>query len=163
VSLLFGGLLSGCGVGQNTQTARQESVVNGAGGQVGAMVVRNVELAVPDGGQRLYAKGSNAPLTGTVVNTGSAEDELVSVSSSAASSAQIEGQRTLPAQVALRAVAPKKSGDVNATLNQGELRVILENLTEDVVPGKTIRITFLFRQAGELNLDVPIATPEGES
>ena len=45
-------------------------------------------------------------------------------------------------------------------LEPGELTIVLENLTEDVRPGRTVRVVLLFEKAGELVLLVPIASPE---
>ena len=41
-------LLVGCGAGQITQTDTQQSAVNGASGQVGAIAIRDAELQAPD-------------------------------------------------------------------------------------------------------------------
>jgi len=161
-------LLAGCGTGQVTQTSRAQSSVNGAQGQVGPMAVRNAQLAVPDGDKPYYQSGSDAPLLLTIVNTGTTEDELTSMTSPSARSVRIEGQRALPAQTTLRSVEPSESksgtsgtsGAGGAGLQQGEIRVVLEGLGEDVRPGLTVPVTLLFRQAGELTLNVPIAMPE---
>lgn len=154
-------LLGGCGVGQDTQTARQLPSVNGANGQVGPIVVRNMELAYPEG-EGFYPPGSDAPVLVTVVNTGNNEDELVAVTSPVSQPAEIEGQRGLRPQRMLRAVPPDKGSDQAAALGIGELNITLKGLAEDVRPGRTIRVTLLFRQAGELHLDVPIANPEDQ-
>jgi copper(I)-binding protein len=177
-SVLLGSpVLAACGTGQDTQTANQLPTVNGANGNAGPIAVRNVELAVPASTPVMYRAGSEAPLLAFIVNTGTSEDELVSVTSPAASKAQIEGEGTLVPQVSVRAVGPEQGGSgqdgstqSSSTQNGStqsndagrQLRITLQGLTQDVRPGTTIRVTFLFRKAGELNLDVPIATPESE-
>lgn len=150
-------LLAGCGAGQSTQTSQQSPAVNGANGQIGPMAVRNAELVFPDGDDHYYASGSDAPLLLTIANTGNSGDELVSISTPAAESVKLQGQRVVQPQQAVRAVQPQSS---EVRLQRGELSVLLENLTTDVRPGITIPVTLLFRQSGQLNLDVPIGAPE---
>jgi copper(I)-binding protein len=76
------------------------------------------------------------------------------VSSSAAGSVRIEGQKQIPAQTPLRVVAEEA-----AASGQGVARIVLENLTQDVKPGRSIRVTFLFQRAGQASVQVPIANP----
>jgi copper(I)-binding protein len=87
-------LLVGCGAGQITQTDTQQSAVNGGSGQVGMIAIRDAELQFPDNAQGVYAPGSNATLIVTIANTGIDPDELLSVSSPAASSVTIDGSDT---------------------------------------------------------------------
>jgi copper(I)-binding protein len=87
-------LLIGCGAGQVTQTDTQVSAVNGASGQVGMIAIRNAELQSPDNAQGVYAPGSNATLIVTIANTGIDPDELIGVSSPAATSVTIDGSAT---------------------------------------------------------------------
>ena len=158
-------LLAGCGTGQVAQTARQVSAVDGAQGDVGQIAVRNAMLVYPQGGEHFYRRGEDAPLTVVIVNSGVPEDELTSVRSPAAEAVQVEGQRSLQPLHTLRAVAPSKDADQSggSELTQGQITIVLVNLVEDVKPGKPVPVTFLFRQAGELTLDVPIGPPPDES
>jgi copper(I)-binding protein len=87
-------LLVGCGAGQITQTDTQQSEVNGASGQVGAIAVRDAALAFPDNPQGVYAPGSTATLVVTIANTGILNDQLLSVSSPDATSVTIDGSAT---------------------------------------------------------------------
>jgi copper(I)-binding protein len=51
-------------------------------------------------------------------------------------------------------------------LSRGELSIVLIGLTEDIKPGRTVRVVLLFEQAGEVVLEVPVAAPtepRGES
>ncbi|QFZ16390.1 copper chaperone PCu(A)C [Saccharothrix syringae] len=50
----------------------------------------------------------------------------------------------------------------------GQVKIVLKGLKQQIRPGQTIRVRFLFEKAGELVLDVPIGAspeprPEGES
>lgn len=87
-------LLVGCGAGQITQTDTQQSGVNGGSGSVGKIAIRNAELQWPDNPQGVFAPGSSATLIVTIANTGIDPDELVGVSSPAASSVTIDGSAT---------------------------------------------------------------------
>jgi periplasmic copper chaperone A len=154
-------LLAGCGTGQLTQTAAQVSAVDGAQGQVGPIAVRNVMLAFPESGEN-YQRGGDAPLKAVIVNTGLSEDELTSVRSPAAEMVQTQGQRALQPQLTLYAMPPSQGTQTGDT-EVGARRLItiaLVNLAEDIKPGRTVPVTFLFRQAGELTLDVPIGPPQ---
>lgn len=149
-------LLGGCGTGQHAQTAVQQAAVDGAQGEVGPIAIRNARLAYPEDGEHFYRLGSDAPLLLTIVNTGTTEDELTSVTSSVGS-VKVDGQRALPAQGTLRTLDPS-SGSTQSTekLDQGQIRILIEDLAEDVRPGKSVPVTLLFRHAGELTLAVPI-------
>lgn len=154
-------MLAGCGVGQSTQMSEQQAAVNGGNGDIGPIAVRNAELVYPEGDEHFYAAREDAPLVVTIVNTGATDDELTSITTPAATSVAIEGQRGIPAQRTLRAVAADE-GATNASerLEQGQIRITLEKLTEDVKPGRTVRLTLLFRRAGELTIDLPVGAPD---
>ncbi|HEX3649517.1 MAG TPA: hypothetical protein VHV49_13910 [Pseudonocardiaceae bacterium] len=87
-------VLVGCGAGQITQTATQQSAVNGASGMIGPMALRDVQLAYPGNQQGTYAPGSTARLILTIVNTGVADDTLVRITSPAVTSVTIDGSAT---------------------------------------------------------------------
>jgi copper(I)-binding protein len=155
-------LAGGCGVGQSTQMSEQQAAVNGGSGDIGPIAIRNAALTYPEGDEHFYEAGSDAPLVLTIVNTGTSADELTSITAAAATSVAIEGDRDLPGQARLRALAEDDATDAsNASDDEaGRVNITLEKLTEDVRPGRTIRVTFLFRQAGEVTVDVPIGSPD---
>jgi len=158
-ALLAAPLLAGCGTGQVSQTAVQQSSVDGAQGTIGPIAVRNAMIVYPEGGQRFYPRGSNAPLSLTVANTGTSEDELAGVASDVAGAVRIEGQQALRGQGTLNAIAPSGATGAGGSLGRGQVRIVLTGLTEDVRPGKTVRVRLLFRQAGELTMDIPVGPP----
>ena len=209
IALLLGalGALAGCAAGQVTQTARQDSTVNGANGEAGPIAVRDAEFVFPPGEDGFYPSGSSAVLKLTIVNTGGTPDRLATVQSPAAGSVRLDGATTVPGRGAVRAVAievaeaeptttsatseptssaptssaPTSSAGGSSTgptptgasatsepapttseqqLADGELTIVLEKLTEDIRPGRTVRVVLLFEQAGEVVLQVPIAGPD---
>jgi copper(I)-binding protein len=105
LALGLGLAAAGCGAGQITQTDTQVAAVNGASGSVGAIAVRDAQLAFPTGTDKYYPAGSDVPLVVTITNRGDlGDDKLVSVTSDAASgAAQITGDPSLPAGHALQA------------------------------------------------------------
>lgn len=84
-------LVAGCGAGQIAQTDTQESAVNGANGMIGAIAIRNAQLAFPGNPQGVFQPGSTARLIVTIVNTGLSDDTLTKLSSPAATSVRIDG------------------------------------------------------------------------
>jgi copper(I)-binding protein len=88
-----------CSAGQITQTDSQLPAVNGANVGVGPIAIRDVQFAYPHEGH--YAQGGDAVLFGTVINTGTGEDTLVSVTTPLAEEVEVTGDTALPAGVAL--------------------------------------------------------------
>lgn len=76
-------LLTGCAAGQHAATAQQTPVVDGVGASAGAVAVQAAAVTAPSSGTN-YAAGSDAPLQLVLLNNGTADDTLVSVSSPAA-------------------------------------------------------------------------------
>lgn len=107
--------LAGCSAGQDAQTVEQTSVVDGTAFEAGAVNLRDVGLRAPIGNS--YAKGANAYLEGLVVNTASAGDQLVSVSTPLATSVAFyaDGVSALLGTDASPSAAP--SGSTSATVS----------------------------------------------
>lgn len=87
-------LLTACGAGQITQTDTEQSGVNGASGMVGAMAVRNAQLAFPGDARGAFQPGSSAKLIVSFVNTGLTTDTLTRITSPAVQSVTIDGSPT---------------------------------------------------------------------
>lgn len=203
--------LAGCGSGQNTQTDSVEPAVNGMLGQVGPIVIRDAEFAYPDGG--VYPSGGSAPLIMTIVNTGPTDDQLVEVSSPAAASVTVQGDKNLPARTTIQVGTPDKiasptdtatttttpttttptpttttgspsvsgseqpsspssassspsepssstpASSSSAPVKIGMATIVLTGLNDPMYAGKTYAVTLVFRNAGSLTLNLPIATP----
>ena len=84
VAIGVGALLGivGCSAGQVAQTADMEPAVNGNTGQVGNIMLRDVQVAFPENGEH-YGAGEDAPLLLTIVNVGGEDDRLTEVTSPA--------------------------------------------------------------------------------
>lgn len=103
----------GCSAGQVAQTADMAPAVNGNTAEVGTIALRNVVVAFPENGEA-YAEGEDAPLLLSIVNSGTGDDELVSVTSPAGK-VEIIGNKSLPAGTALQVVLPEENPSASTT------------------------------------------------
>ncbi|GAB3461059.1 copper chaperone PCu(A)C [Actinophytocola sediminis] len=198
VAVSLSALLVGCSAGQVTQTDSIEPAVNGNRGDVGDIALRDTLLAYPESGD--YREDDDAPLVLTIVNTGDAADELVSVSSPAAREVELIGDPSLPGRTSLHVVVPdestettessapsdtstpetSESSETDATdpsappsasespsatesaeleTEIGRMSIVLTGLVQDLPPGRNVPVTFVFANAGQITVNLPIATP----
>jgi copper(I)-binding protein len=173
-------VVAGCGAGQNTQTDSVQPSVNGALGQVGPLAIRDAQFAVPTKG--VYPAGGTAELRLTIVNTGATDDELSEVTSPVAEDVEINGDRSLPARRALLVgggggATSSSSVTVTSTrttsssaratstssapppVELGKATIVLKGLNTALYSGKTYPVTFVFRNAGSVTIQLPIANP----
>jgi len=96
-------VLAGCGAGQITQTSDQVAAIDGANADAGPIGVRNAFFLLPENAASAvaYPRGGSAPLALVIANSGSTNDELLSVTSPIAASVEITGPRAVPAGRAL--------------------------------------------------------------
>ncbi len=135
--------LAGCAAGQITQTAGQVSAVSGGSGKIGEIDVLNVQFNSPSGTE--YPKGSDAPLQVWVSNDGLDPDTLTGISSPVAASGAITGT----------AVAQAQSIEDFGT----KYKVTLKGLTSPIQYGVSVPVTFSFKSAGSVTINVPVAIP----
>jgi copper(I)-binding protein len=81
-------LIAGCAAGQDAATVNQRPPIDGASASAGNIAVRAAGLASPRG--NFYSKGDSAQLELVLVNTGTSDDTLTSVTSPAAGGAQFD-------------------------------------------------------------------------
>lgn len=156
---LSGLLLSGCGAGQIAQTSEQVAATNGLNASVGQVDLRDVQISYPQspaGPATLYAPGTAAPVRATLVNTGAVADRLVSVSSPAATSVAVTGERVLPQDVALVSVGT--NSELRPT-DSRPVQVTLQGLRQPIAAGTVVPMTFVFERAGSVTVDVPTGIP----
>jgi copper(I)-binding protein len=77
-------LTSACAAGRHAPTAEESPAIDGVGASVGSMLLREVSVASPPNGVS-YAKGGAAVLRVVVVNNGTSDDQLTSITTPAAS------------------------------------------------------------------------------
>ncbi|RRO17369.1 copper chaperone PCu(A)C [Saccharopolyspora rhizosphaerae] len=143
--------LAGCSAGQVTETDTQVAAVNGGSGDAKQVAVRNATLAFPPQGA-FYRAGSSAPVQVVLSNEGP-NDKLVQVSSPYAASGQVSGTTDLPSNTALHATGPSAQP---ASTGERTVQITLNGLKQDITPGVTIPVTFVFAQAGQVTVQVPI-------
>jgi copper(I)-binding protein len=197
-------VLAGCGAGQITQTDSQQPAVNGTYAQVKTIALRDVAVQYPTSGPG-YPAGSTPALTLTIVNQGTQDDTLVSVTAGDGTQATIGGSKDIVAGHSLvigpddavestneaqptssgaptsSSEAPASSTGTSSTgtatssssseapstsatptaapATVGKGTVTLGPLKQPLWPGQTIKVTFIFKNAGPVTVDVPIAAP----
>jgi len=142
-------VLSGCAAGQYSQTADQVAAIDGANGTVGDIAVLNARLAPT--AREQYPAGSDARLLLWISNDGLNADELTGISTSAADSVEINGDAIVPGQT-LADFATEQGAEVTVT-----------GFVQDLFYGNSIPMTFDFKNAGSLSLNIPIQIPEQRS
>ncbi len=164
----FGLLLAGCGSGQISQTADQQSGVNGAVGYLHGMALNDVQFVAPAG--TAYQAGSNARLLMTVSNATGSNERLSGSASTAFSGVDYVGSRTVPAGGALSAGTDRDDAAVTQVAAPpvgrgkpvlGSIRVTMTGLHNTLYAGQTVPIQFQFSGAGSITLNVPIGAPAG--
>jgi copper(I)-binding protein len=173
----FGAVIAvaGCSAGQVTQTSNQVAAVNGGSGAVRNIGVEDAQLTFP-AGQSFYPAGASAPLQTILVNNGTQDDRLIKVSSPYAASAQISGDTNLPGDTSLNAYgippaspqqptspgeaapssSPAPASGTTSPAAPHTVDITLTGLTQQIGPGVTIPVTFVFQQAGPVTVQVPI-------
>jgi copper(I)-binding protein len=185
-------VLTGCGAGQLTQTAKQVAAVNGASATVGGIAIRDAQFAYPASKPARYEAGAAVPLLVTIANSGLEADELVSVEGDLGA-ATITGSKTILGGFALVATttpAPATGAATSAAAGTttpdahapatpttaapaltttavpagapkpGEIQIVFPKISGPVVPGKTVKLRFVFAKAGAVDVAVPLANPE---
>lgn len=155
-------LLGGCSAGQITQTDTQSPAVNGAEGQVGAISVRDVQLAPPQQGQHYFAQGASTELIATIANAGTKDDALVSVSSPKFANVKIDGDKAVREGHSISAGSDTDDQQgKQAASNQGPgtIKITLNGSKDPALrPGINVPVTFTF-QSGSVTVQTPIGAP----
>jgi copper(I)-binding protein len=151
--------LTGCGAGQDSQTASQQAAVNGTSAGVGTVELRNVHLRAPQTGDYVRP-GADAELLFVAINGAPATgDRLVSVTSDIGTVA-LTGQTTLaPAGTLVVGTPDLQPSPLDATeaAATGEAQVAL---TKPITNGLLYPFTFTFEKAGSQTVQVPISAGE---
>jgi periplasmic copper chaperone A len=149
--------LAGCSAGQITQTDSQVAAVDGANGDVGNNIaLRDVLIPFPAGHDGTYPAGSNVPVLLTIINQGTSADELIAVTSPAASQVLVVGTRTIPPGTNVTSTDGSTPASVKSPLVVGELRIVLIT-NRPLRAGLSTPVTFVFRGAGTVTVPVPMA------
>lgn len=83
-------LTAACAQGQHAQTAKERPAIDGVNGDVGVIALRNVSIAAPTGAAS-YPAGAAAELSLVIVNSGTSDDNLVSITTPGAAAVSAFG------------------------------------------------------------------------
>ncbi|PKW13886.1 copper chaperone PCu(A)C [Saccharopolyspora spinosa] len=155
--------LAGCSAGQVTETDTQVAAVNGGSGDLKQIAIRNATFTFPTS-DASYPAGSSAPIQLVLINEGP-NDKLVQVTSPYAASATLGGITEVPSRTALHAVGQSAAVQQGETPADREVQITLNGFKQDITPGVTVPVTFVFEKAGSVTVQVPIGpdhTPRPE-
>lgn len=148
-------ILTGCSSGQITQTADQESAVNGAAGGVKHIDLRNVHVQAVQSSDYLQP-GRIVALNFVAVNTSTdVDDELVGISSDIGEVA-MSGDTAIPAGASLLVGSPDGQAEFTP-MSSAEPTEAAVLLMQPITNGLTYDFTFDFDKAGQTTLAVPIS------
>ena len=148
-----GVILTGCGSGQISQVADQESAVNGMSANAKNIALRNVHLLAT---RDSLAPGKVLPLVFVAANNSlDVDDKLVSVTSDFGTVA-LSGDAVIPAGRALVA-APMGGPEALSSTAPGSASV---TLTKPISNGLSYPFTFTFEKAGAVTVAVPLSAGE---
>jgi len=158
VAALSAAALTGCSAGQITQTSTQVATVNGSSANIGQLALRDIRILYPSGGT--YAEGSTAKLVLAVANQGLAEDTLLDVEGEFFASATIPSDEEPATGEAAAGVEAEVPAQGVLQFGTSEFPTIeLSDLSEELSVAQVVSLTFVFEQAGEVTVDVPVANP----
>ncbi|WP_261565704.1 hypothetical protein [Frankia gtarii] len=129
--------LASCASGNDALTNLARTTTNSVAGSVGAITLRNVYVAGP------VSQGGSAPIVSAFFNAGGEPDTLVSVSSPEAGGGQPPKPADLP------------SGGGRIFIADASAPTLL-GVTQNLLIGSQLPITFTFAKAGSVTLDVPV-------
>ncbi len=152
--------LSGCSAGQISQTAMQQSAVDGNQVSVKNVALRNVRIQAVQDGDYLRP-GTTVDLVLVAVNQSpDISDKLVGITTDIGK-VTVTGDPTLhPSGVLFvgQNGQPKKADD--AVENSSTVRATVA-LSKPITNGPNYNFSFNFEKAGSVSIGVPISAPEG--
>lgn len=158
--LVIAAAVAGCGTGQISQTANQEPAVNGTAGVLKELSLRNVHIQAEQTGDSIPA-GEKVDLIFFASNQSpDVTDELTSITSDIGKVAvKLPGPAVLAPGSALSVVAPDALKSAQAVRDISPVTVTTATVTLDksIQNGLTYKVTFTFKGAGSIDLDVPIS------
>jgi hypothetical protein len=156
-AVLIAVTMTGCGAGQQSQTATQEPAVNGASGGVGTIALRDVRIRVEQTSATVKA-GDSADLLFVAANqSGVDNDRLVSITSDFGSVTISPARPDVPAAGSLIVGKPEtKEAEELQAMSHGVKATATVKLTKPISNGLTYSFVFTFERAGQAKIQVPI-------
>ncbi|MFZ0904478.1 MAG: hypothetical protein WAN71_11570 [Mycobacterium sp.] len=153
--------LAGCSAGQLSQTASQESAVDGNKAVIKNLALRNVRIQAQQNTDFLRP-GTTVDLVLVVINESpDVADKLVGISTDIGK-VTVTGNPTVPAGGTLFVGTPsgqnRKAVEAVEAAESVKATVALD---KQITNGPNYNFTFDFEKAGSVSLAVPISAPEG--
>ncbi len=141
-------LATGCAAGQVTGTNTQLSTVDGAGANVAEVALRDITFEYPN--SSLYEAGDSVRILFTAVNRDPLEDDALLDVTSPAFEGDLDSDEGLPIELPAR---------VDVSFRDDGAVLELTDLAEELRPSVAVDVTFVFENAGEVTVQVPVAVP----
>ena len=150
-------VLAGCGSGQagSSNPDRAGIELDGVDGQVGQLRLLSVAVVSPGGRGSMHMSGDSAALLLTIANNGKAEDALTGTRADLAEQVVLLNGDASPVP---RVDVPVPPGSVAVLSEVTGPHLGLSGLREPLRSGVSIPVTFEFRDAGSVTLEVPVRT-----
>ena len=151
--------LSACGSNREPQTYKPRYLGDAANANLNELALRAVSVLTPPDGET-YLAGADATLVFTIANQGGTDDELLSIRTSGARSVVLNDSAQLPgtATASRSASRPLRSTAVKipAYGAANGATALLVGLAEPLRAGNYLTVTFVFRNSGTKEVDVPV-------
>lgn len=153
--------LAGCSAGQLSQTASQESAVDGSSAAIKNVALRNVRIQAQQNTDFLHP-GATLDLVLVVVNQKpDVTDKLVGVTTDIGK-VTVTGDPTLAPGGTLFVGTPNgQNSKAVAGVEAATFAKATVALSQQITNGPNYSFTFTFEQAGSVSLKVPISAPQG--
>ncbi|UMB72082.1 hypothetical protein MKK62_02300 [Mycobacterium paraterrae] len=152
--------LAGCGAGQISQTAMQQSAVDGNQATVKNVALRNVHIRAVQTGDYLRP-GTNVDLVLVAVNQSpDITDKLVGITTDIGK-VTVTGDPTLRPSGVLFVGQNGQSKKADDAVESGDAVKATIALSKPITNGPNYNVTFNFEKAGSVSVAVPISAPEG--
>lgn len=152
-------VLSGCGVGQVSQTSVIEPAVNGTRATLKNITLRNVHLRAPQVGDYLQP-GRNIELLLLATNESPVtSDKLLGITSDIGT-VTLTGDGSIPANGVLVVGTPDGQATPLDKVEAADAAKATVALAKPITNGLTYDFTFTFEKAGQARVPVPISAGE---
>jgi copper(I)-binding protein len=150
-------VLAGCSSGQAGSPAPDPARIelDGVDGQVGRLRLLGVAVASPGGRGSMHIAGDSAALLLTIANDGKAADALIGIRADLAEHVVLLNGDASPVP---RVDVPVPPGSTAVLSEVTGPHLELSGLRETLRSGVSIPVTFEFRDAGSVTLEVPVHT-----
>ena len=150
--------LSACGSTREPQTYKPRYLGDAANANLNELALRAVSVLTPPDGEA-YLAGADATLVFTIANQGGTEDELLSIRTAGARSVVLNDSARLAGAAS---VSPPVRAARGAALKipaygaADSATALLVGLAEPLRAGNYLTVTFVFRNSGTKDVDVPV-------